>query len=224
MSSEMPDELIAYLVKLGESGRYEECNDIGDRFPMARSGSFMRFAPQPWYDKAEALNASQLASLIKALTVLEQRITNWRAGSVSPVIWLFKKLSERSHEESLELADWILSHTDNPYLPFGSVNHGARSLSELRDLSKVAQERSNARRSAEEQRQFDAKKHKASDATHKLFSALRRRDEKAIAALLRRGADMHAINEDGQTAVEIASALGLSRMLEGRGGVAESSE
>jgi hypothetical protein len=41
-----------------------------------------------------------------------------------------------------------------------------------------------------------------------------RRDEKAIAALLKRGADIHAINEDGQTAIEIAHALGVSRLLE----------
>ena len=221
MVRELPAELIEHLVELGASDRYEECSALCERFPGAQSGAFMRLAPQTWRNTADLLSSSQLAALIKTLTVLEKRLPNCRAGSVSPVIWLFQKLSERSGDDLPELGDWILAHTDNPYLPYGSFNHGARSIRELQDLSEVAQQRAEARRSAEEQRQVDARKRKAAEATYNLFSALRRRDEKAIAALLQRGADIHAANEYGQTAIEIARSQGLSHLLDASGGFAK---
>lgn len=214
MVRELTTELIEYLVELGASSRYEECEDLFRRFPSTRSGGFMRLSPHSWVDATHSLSSSQVASLIMALTVVEQRLPNCRAGSVSPVIWLYRQLSEKSGGDLPKLADWILAHTENIYLPFGSNNHGAQSLLELHDLSKAASQRAQARRSAEERRQLDAKERKAAEATHSLFGALRRRDEKSIAALLRRGADIHAVNEDGQTAIEIARALGLSSLLE----------
>jgi len=218
MVRELPAELVEYLVELGASDRYEECGALYERFPDAQSGAFMRLAPQAWYDTADLLSHGELTVLIRALTVLEQRLPNCRAGSVSPVIWLFRKLSEKLGDDLSELADWILAHTDNPYLPFGSFNYGARSLRELRDRSEAAYQHAKARRSAEEQRQLNAKNRKAAEATHNLFSALRRRDEKAIAALVRRGADIHAMNDEGQSAIEIARSQGLSHLLERRSG------
>ncbi len=215
MVRELSAGLIEYLVEVGASDRYEKCGVLFERFPSAQSGAFMRLAPQEWYKVAEFLSNSELPALIKTLTVVEQQLPNCRAGSVSPVISLFKKLSERSGDDLSELADWILAHTDNPYLPFGSFNHDARSLSELRDRSKAAYQLADARRSEEEQRQLDAKKRKATEATRKLFGALRRRDEKAIAALVRRGADIHAKDENGQSAIEMARSFGLSYLLTG---------
>ncbi len=49
--------------------------------------------------------------------------------------------------------------------------------------------------------------------THKLFGALRRHDEKAVIALLSQGADIHASNEQGQTAFEYARSLGLQHLM-----------
>jgi len=213
MVRELPAGLIEYLVELGTSDRYEECGALVERFPSAQSGAFMRLAPQDWYKVADFLSNSELPALIKTLTVVEQQLPNCRAGSVSPVIWLFKKLSERSGGDLSELADWILAHTDNPYLPFGSFNHDARSLRGLRDRSEAAHQHAQARRAAEEQRQLDASKRKAAEATRRLFGALRRRDEKAITALLQRGADIHAANEDAQSAIQLAHSLGLSHLL-----------
>jgi len=216
MVRELPAGLIECLVEVGASDRYEECGALFERFPSAQSGAFMRLAPQPWYDVADLLNHSQLAALIKTLTYVEQRLPNCRAGSVSPVIWLFKKISERSGADLSELADWILAHTDNPYLPFGSFNYDARSLRQLRDRQEAAHERAEASSSDEEKRQLDARNRKAAEATRRLFGALRRRDEKAIAALVQRGADIHATNEDGQSAIELAHSLGLGHWLESR--------
>jgi hypothetical protein len=213
MAPELSTELIEYLIKLGASGRYDECDDLAERFPNSQSGAFMRLAPQAWYDIAGSLSASQLVALIKTLTVVERRIPRCRAGSVSPVIWLFRKLWERSSDDLSPLIDWVLSHTENPYLPFGSSNYGARSLAEYRELSDYVAQRAKDRRAAEEQRLLDAKKRKAAEATYNLFGALCRRDEKAVAALLLRGADIYAANEHGQTAIEFARSLGLAHLL-----------
>lgn len=212
MASDLPQDLIQHLIEIGASGRFEDAEEIPSRFPSVRSGSFMRLAPQSWYAVAASLDDHQLIACIKALTVLE-RLPKFSAGSVSPVIWLFRKLSERSHGDLFSVVDWVLTHTDNPYLPFGSDNLGAQSLQELQALSARAAERAEARHTAEENRKREAKIRKEAEATHKLFGALRRQDEKAVVALVAQGADIHATNEQGQTAFEYARSFGLQHLM-----------
>jgi len=212
MTPELSQNLIQHLVEIGASGRFEGGEKISALFPSARSGSFMRLAPHSWYTVAASLDDAQLIACIKALTVLE-RLPNFSAGSVSPVIWLFRKLSERSRDDLTPVIDWVLTNTDNPYLPFGSHNLGAQSLEELHALSAYAAERAKARHTAEENRQREAKERKATEATYKLFGALRRHDEKAVVALLSQGADIYASNEQGQTAFEYARSLGLQHLM-----------
>lgn len=212
MAPELSQNLIQHLIEIGESGHFDDGEKILSLFPSTHSGFFMRLAPHSWYEVAVSLDDAQLIACIKALTVLE-RLPNFSAGSVSPVIWLFRKLSERSPDDLTSVIDWILTHTDNPYLPFGSHNLGAQSLVELHALSARTDERARARHTAEDNRQSEAKARKAVDATHKLFGALRRQDEKAVIALLSQGADIHATNEHGQTAFEYAQSLGLQHLL-----------
>ena len=154
-----------------------------------------------------------LAALIKTLTVLEERLPEFRAGSVSPVIWLFRRLSDRSPADLTPLVDWVLAHTQNPYLPFGTSNFGARSSAELVTRSALSAERAARRRADEANRQLQAERCRATAATRKLFGALRRRDERAIAALLAQGADVRVENEHGQTALEFARSVGLRHLL-----------
>ena len=212
MTPELSQNLVQRFIEIGMSGRFEDGENIPSLFPSTRSGSFMRLTPHSWYEVAVSLDDAQLIACIKALTVLE-RLPNFGAGSVSPVIWLFRKLSERSHDDLTPVIDWVLSHTDNPYLPFGSHNLGANSLTELHALSARAAEHAKARHTAEENRQSEAKARKVAEATHKLFGALRRHDEKAVIALLSQGADIHALNEQGQSAFEYARPLGIQHLL-----------
>jgi hypothetical protein len=212
MAPELSQNLIQHLVEVGVSERFEDGEKMSSLFPAARSGSFMRLAPHSWYAVAASLDDAQLIACIKALTVLE-RLPNFCAGSVSPVIWLFRKLSERSHADLTAVIDWVLTHTDNPYLPFGTHNLGAQSLEELNSLSVRAAERAEARHATEENCQREFKLRKAAEATHKLFGALRRHDEKAVVALFSQGADIHASNQHGQTAFEYARSLGLEHLI-----------
>ena len=98
MAQGLSQHLIHYLAEIGASGRFEDGEKIPSLLPSARSGSFMRLAPQSWYAVANELDDAQLIACIKTLTDLE-RLPDFNAGSVSPVIWLFRKLSEQSHDD-----------------------------------------------------------------------------------------------------------------------------
>ena len=133
MAPELSQELIQYLVEIGETERFDDCEQLLTRFPHLRSGAFMRLAPKPWQEVATSLDDSRLVAIIKTLTVIEERLPGFGSGSVSPVIWLCHTLAERSPDVVPATVDWVLSHSDNPYLPFGRSNHGAKCFAELRN-------------------------------------------------------------------------------------------
>lgn len=213
MATELPQELIRHLVEVGQTDQFGACDELPVRYPASSSGTFMRFAPESWYEVAASLTDHDLAALIKTLTVLEERLPEFRAGSVSPVIWLFRRLSDRSPADLTPLVDWVLAHTENPYLPFGTSNFGAKSSAELAARSALSAERAARRRADEANRQLQAEHRRATAATRKLFGAVRRRDESAIAALLAQGADIRAENEHGQTALDYAQSVGLRHLV-----------
>lgn len=110
---------------------------------------------EAYYAIAAEMEQSKLVGYIKMLTVAEN--TYAHSGSVSPVIWLFRKavekdgfhyhmsgnmygvsLLERDFQrhpgtQSEILADWILSHATNPYLPFGTQTVHSKSVRDLHD-------------------------------------------------------------------------------------------
>lgn len=128
---ELSEQLIRYLVKMGENESFGACDLLIAQFPRIRSGKLMRLPRPAWLDVAASLDDRRLVALIKTLTMLEQRLPDSVSGSVSPINWLFEFLSERSQEDLTPVIDWVLSHTDNPYLPFGRYNHDAKSLAQL---------------------------------------------------------------------------------------------
>jgi hypothetical protein len=169
----------------------------------------MRLGRDQWNQVADTLSENDLVSLIKALTLLEQ-YPGFRAGGVAPVIWLFRCLPDGNAR--VALVNWILGHTENEYVPFGTSNHGAKSLDEYhRRCEQIAAARQIQRTVAEDQ-QRKVKEHEATLASQKLFGAVRRRDAKAVQALLNRGADWNATDDSGQSARELALSQGLGRL------------
>ena len=130
MSTPIPPEFLDFLIAIGESGRLDDCLQIPDKFPGLRSGQVMRLHFADWYAVADALETGRLVALIKALTVAERIVPGFKAGSVSAVIWLFRKLAERAYPESGALASWIVANTDNGYLPYGSLRTSERQRTE----------------------------------------------------------------------------------------------
>ena len=56
----------------------------------------------------------------------------WNGGSVSGVIWVFQAYQKQAPINSDELANWILQHSTNNYVPYGTSRGSAKSVSEFK--------------------------------------------------------------------------------------------
>jgi hypothetical protein len=102
--------------------------------------------------------------------------------------------------EKARVADWVVQHTENPWIPF--TNFGARSLADyhVRAAAVAAQ----AEQSGERQRHGDAQARRAAKASHDLSAAVRRGDTQAVIALPAKGAGPLAKGSAGLDALETA--------------------
>ena len=107
----------------------------------------MRHPFQEWYEIGRRLSRDDLVALIKALTVAERDLPNFCCGSVSPVISLYRFLLDSTQGDFDELRDWVVAHTRNVYLPFGSSRFYPASLAEYHE---AVTEREKLRREREE--------------------------------------------------------------------------
>jgi len=210
MSNSIPKELIDYLIEIGYSEDFDNLCELGDRFPEARNGVFMRLAPDAWYCVADGITQEEIVCLIKSITRLEA-YNNFGSGSVSPVIWLFRRL--KKDVGNAELIDWVLQNTESNYLPFGSSNHGAKSYDDYKRRCEKLTRQKMDRKHSEQKRQEDAEARKVVESSQKLFGALKRKDRKAVAALLNRGVDLQTRDKDGQTVLQYAISIGLGEWL-----------
>jgi len=207
-------DLISEFVAIGRDDKYDRIATLLESAGEYQDGQFMRQTPQFWTEIAKNFSRDDLIGLIKVLTVLERDFPEFKAGSVSPVIWLYRFLRQNHPCEYTELEEWILGHTDNNYLPWGHSNHGAKSLDEYRQLVQYVADRRNAIRGQDEARQTDARQRKSEKATRDLFGALRRKDIPAIMALRRKGADVTAVSQGGKSALDVARDSGDQSLLD----------
>lgn len=203
-------DLVPLLVKLG---RTEDTHVLAESM-LPNAGDF-GVLWKKWDCVVEGWEAVQIADLIKGLTLFE-RVFNRRFGSVPPVANVFRIYASIADvNDRDDLAEWVLVNTVNEYAPYGTNNHGARSLAELREKEEAmfAMKRFSATR--EHARFENARSLKVLQATEKLPNALRRKDSKAVAALIAKGADVDAEGSTGQSAREIAKGLGVAAWLTG---------
>lgn len=76
--------------------------------------------PEVAWRVAESLSDAELESLIRFFTLAEMQLPGWEGGKQSPVIYLVRILRARG-SFAAGLRKWIKAHTDNRYLPYGSV-------------------------------------------------------------------------------------------------------
>lgn len=155
----------------------------------------------------ESLTSEDLVSLIKALTIGEREFKGWKSGSVSPVIRLFRKLCEVDPSQIDIVAKWILEHTTNPYLPWGTTRTQAKSIHEFREFER-AQWEQNLERQAENNRQEEARQRNAEKRSRNLFVAINSNDVKAVEALINHGAYDKDLIIDGMGAMKLAETKG----------------
>ena len=73
-----------------------------------------------WQAAAGELDGSKLVALVRLYTLAEGRFPSWKAGANSPVVVLAKALRDRGAWPA-DLTAWIKRHTDNKFLPYGSL-------------------------------------------------------------------------------------------------------
>ena len=203
-------EFIPLLVQLGQTADRSVIDD--SRLPNSREFDALW---RHWEQVVKDWNPAQVADLIRGLTYFE-RIFDRGFGSVPPVANLFRIYAPMVDENERErFVDWILRNTVNDYTPYGTSNHGARSLEELQKREGAILDRKAVTSGREQTRFENARTQKITQATERLPNALRRKDAKAVAALLEKGADADAVGASGQSAREIASGLGVDHWFAG---------
>ena len=73
-----------------------------------------------WQEGAGQFSAVELDQLIRIFTVGEQECRGWSAGDKSAVIPIVAEL-KRQGAYAKETTQWIKAHTDNKFLPHGSL-------------------------------------------------------------------------------------------------------
>ena len=111
------------------------------------------------------------------------------------------------------MADWILANSVNDYCPYGTNNHGAKSLAELSFIKNTISDKKLKTKESEKERERSAKNKRAQDATLRLPKSIERKDYNAIRSLLAKGADPDYLMSDGRTSRDIAKNLGLLELL-----------
>jgi hypothetical protein len=202
-------ELIPLLVQLG---RTEDPSVI----PPSKLPDSWDFGVlwKRWDRVVKGWEAKEVADLIKGLTYFE-KVFNCGFGSIPPVPQLFGIYASMvDSSERDNFADWILVHTVNNYVPYGTNNFGLRSLAALSMKKAALADRRRTNAESEQVRYEEAQRNKGQLATERLPKALRRKDAAAVAALLAKGADVNAPLESGQNARDIAKELGIESWID----------
>ena len=127
-----------------------------------------------WYAVVDPMDQKAHAAVARGLVIAEEHL-RWSGGSVAAAIWVFRSFQRKYPGAADELAEWMLQHSSNPWVPYGTNRGGARSLTELhaqkahdaarrviaaedtRLREDLAQARREAARSLEEFRQSESK-------------------------------------------------------------------
>ena len=134
------EEIIEKIIELGLCLEIED-NVIWEELLYLKNYSWLdRESPNFWFKIAKQLTELETKALMMAMTVLEKEF-NWGGGSVSATIWIYQYYCRVHGDHDNRIANWLLGHTKNPYIPFGKDNHGARSVAEYRQLENEKMER-----------------------------------------------------------------------------------
>lgn len=196
---------IGYSQEFNQLELLHGCQELHDAYRSGVNNELFEFARK--------LSQSDLFALVRTLTIYELKQNGSGYDSTSPVIRLY----EFCHDSDRQLADWILKHTNNEYLPFGGGrlkwNRGAKSIEEYDRIIALHTEARNLSLEAQKLReQMDQEASRARTipkASHDIYNAVIRGDENAVDALIAKGARItDQKDKDGQTLLDIASKSG----------------
>ena|SRR3989338_9120642 len=112
----MDENLLKRYIEIGLTENFDDLRALFLESEVEKQGEIMRQTFQYWYDIAAPLKDDEIAALIKTFAIAEKILPGWNAGSVSPVIWLGIKLSQRKYFEIDKLRSWVKIHSNNDWL------------------------------------------------------------------------------------------------------------
>ena len=87
---------------------------------VTQFAAFMHCDPASWPPSLAVLDSAGLIALVRFFTLAEQELPGWQAGSKSPAIACARELRHRG-DYPADLTMWIRQHSDNRFLPYGSL-------------------------------------------------------------------------------------------------------
>ena len=102
------------------STRLEDANLGLDEAQLQLLAPVMSLEADQWEAAARQEDAVELVAWIRFFTLVEARLPGFEAGAKSPVIPLARVLRDRG-EYPADLTAWIRAHSDNRFLPHGSL-------------------------------------------------------------------------------------------------------
>ena len=142
---ELPDHVVTRLVLCGHAD--DPVAELHRLFTATQRQEYSYVVRRGWTplwpNAAWDLDAADLSALIRVLTLAEEDLKAWYAGSVSSVISLWPLFVSRcSRTEADALYDWVRAHSTNFYLPTGSSCSQGWGRQVQRDPSTARTERS----------------------------------------------------------------------------------
>ena len=114
----VPNE--AHLARLQRASAQLDTPNFGlSEREIAKLAPLMRCALSEWTTLAGGLDTTRLVDLIRLFTLAEA-LPGWQARERSPVIAFMAELRARNAVPE-DLGAWIRAHSDNRFLPWGSL-------------------------------------------------------------------------------------------------------
>lgn len=131
MIDNVPAEALEALIELGSSEESSCEPAILER--LARFDAINRLHFDSWNAVTETLCQNTHAALTRGLVLVEEEL-HWCGGSVAAAIWVYRSFARKFPDTCDTLAEWMLSHSSNPWVPFGSNRGSAHSLAGVREF------------------------------------------------------------------------------------------
>ncbi len=91
-----------------------------DHLP-ADASQMMKLTGEQWENTLKNIDNNNLLALVRFFTVAEHSLPHWHGGEKSPVIWISRYLRRQGAPLSREHVLWIKEHSNNRFLPNGSI-------------------------------------------------------------------------------------------------------
>lgn len=111
--------LLERFARIGGATPEEPAASLSEE-EIRRFAPLMRLGAKDWSAVLESLEDVALVDLVRFFTVAEMKLAGWDAGERSPVIYCVRELRKRGCYPA-DLTAWIKAHTDNRFLPYGSL-------------------------------------------------------------------------------------------------------